>query len=641
MAQLNLFYRAFKDYRKAIQNERESKLLRKEIAGKDSDDKVIFTQSICTIDEDWVKAIEDGLVFIGKSIDEDRQFIRSEGSVDPIEKVRHVSRETTEHLARHSNLITHITYDEKGEQDLMPEKLYTVERLNNYAVYENRFLYMVLCTLDSFVSERYNRIVRETNAYHGVAHLHKTVTAGKRKIEYTFDLDESSDDDPFIRSRSSLGSLLERLERIQRSIFYYLHTPLISEVAKADKLKPPVTKTNVLRMDKNFKEVVALYEYIAAYTGDGFTITRQEHAVDFKKSDVAEQFSEPVLLLSFLAYEHGMDLGEMLKRQYEEEEIERRAAEERELKEKLAATRAKLKAQKIPPEEYILLLEKRISDMEKGERELLSAKERIDELETQNGELQNQIEARVREIALLNEQHAAELRRRDEQYDELKLTLDSQAAAHAEEIAGLRKAGEEEIARITEEHDAKYREAEGQLTQSERQNAELKNKLDGVNEKYAVSLARLTALRKEHGLIADSEDFTSEQAFTELEHELEVFTKFVRGEWKNARQLLRKEIFGKWKQSLKSKNDKNDINNKNVSGSAYGDMAADLTAEPAVREAAASEISDSEISMSDVTETSPVQKIEEKHTEAEKIPADENVDGEGTAVTRDAEDRDE
>lgn len=570
MAQLNLFYRAFKDYRKAIEDERESKLLRKEIVNKDSDDKVSFTQSICTIEEDWIKAIEDGLIFIGKCIDEDRQFIRSEGTVDPIEKVRHVSRETSEHLAKHSNLITHITYNEKGEQELMPEKLYTVERLNNYAVYENRFLYLVLTTLDSFVSERYNRIVRETNAYHGVAHLHKTVTAGKRKIEYTFDLDESSDDDPFIRSRSSLGALLERLERIQRSLFYYLHTPLITEVAKADKLKPPVTKTNVLRMDKNFKEVVTLYEYIAAYTGDGFTITRQEHIVDFKKNDVAEQFSEPVLLLSFLAYEHGMDLGDMLKQQYAEEEIERRAAEEREFKEKLASTRARLKEKKISPEEYIILLEKRIADMEKGERELITAKERIDELETQNGELQSQIDARVQEIAALNEQHSEELRRRDEQYDELKLTLDAQATAHAEELAELRRLDEEEIARLNEEHNAKTREADELLRQSGQQNADLKQQLNSTGEKYAVAIARLTALRKEHGLITDSEDFTSEAAFTELEHELEVFNNFVRGEWKEAKLLLRKDVFGKWKQSLKVKKDKKD---KNVNDAA-SDAAA-------------------------------------------------------------------
>ena len=113
--------------------------------------------------------IERGLGFIEKAINEERQFIRSEGEVAPIEKIKHVSRESVEHLARHSNLITR----ENEDGDLMPEKLYTVERLNNYAVYENRFLYMVLLRLADFVSVRYDRIVKLTNTYRGESAVQK------------------------------------------------------------------------------------------------------------------------------------------------------------------------------------------------------------------------------------------------------------------------------------------------------------------------------------------------------------------------------------------------------------------------------------------------------------------------------------
>ena len=164
MTQWDLFYRAFREYGKILQKDREGASLRDAIVHADESDKITVIRTECRIEEDWVEAIEHGLVFIGKAIDEERQFIRSSGEVEPIEKVKHVSRESVEHLARHSNLISR--KPPEGE-DLMPEKLYTVERLNNYAVYENRFLYMMLCRLNDFISLRYNRIVRETNTYRG------------------------------------------------------------------------------------------------------------------------------------------------------------------------------------------------------------------------------------------------------------------------------------------------------------------------------------------------------------------------------------------------------------------------------------------------------------------------------------------
>ena len=61
----------------------------------------------CIVDESWIERIEQGMNFVGKAIDEERRFIRVNGEVQPIEKVRKVSKESVQHLARHSDLITH------------------------------------------------------------------------------------------------------------------------------------------------------------------------------------------------------------------------------------------------------------------------------------------------------------------------------------------------------------------------------------------------------------------------------------------------------------------------------------------------------------------------------------------------------
>ncbi len=549
MSQLDLFYRAFKEYRAALQKEHESKLLRDELSQDTENDKVSVTQVTCSVDEDWVAAIEHGLVYIGKAIDEERQFIRSEGEVQPIEKVRSVSRETAEHLARHSNLITRAP---KEGEDLLPEKLFTVERLNNYAVYENRFLYMVLCMLNDFISLRYNRIIRETNTYRGEAMLHKEVTSGKRRVTCEVTLRETSDDDPYLRSRNQLGEVLGRLERLQRTVYFYLRTPLMSEVAKADKLKPPITKTNVLRMDKNFKEVVVLYEYLLAYTRDGFTISREERTVDLRARTVAEEFAEPVLLLSFLTYEHGMGLEDALRKAYEAEENRRREEEQRALQEQLAAMRSRLRAREVTPEEYILLLEKRVRELEKEGERFAQAQEQIAALEGERKELAEQLEKKDEEIAALNEAHAEEIAQREEQADALRSRIDKEAAEHAAAIAELTRVKTEEIDKLNERSRMEIERLEGRIRETRGEKEALSRSLDERNEQYALLHARLTALRREHGLMTELDDRTSEAAFNELEHELEVLAHYVRGEWTSAKRLLRREILGEWLQNLRA-----------------------------------------------------------------------------------------
>ena len=551
MGHLDVFYRAFRAYREALQKEHESKLLRDELVKEGTDEKVCVTQVTCHVEQDWVDAIDKGLVFIGKAIDEERQFIRSEGEVQPIEKVRHVSRESAEHLARHSNLITRAPAE--GE-DLLPEKLYTVERLNNYAVYENRFLYMVLCLLNDFISLRYNQIVRETNTYRGETTLHKSVTSGKRRLQCDIVLKEASDDDPYLRNRNELGEVLSRLERLQRSVYYYLHTPLMSEVAKADKLKPPVTKTNVLRMDKNFKEVVALYEFIVAYTRDGFTVTRQEHVVDLKDRAIAEEFSEPVLLMSFLTYEHGMDISDALRAEYEAEERRRREEEQRALREQVDAMRRRMREKGCTPEEYILLLERRNGELEKESEQLVRARATITALGEEKTALQKTIERCQEEIAQLNAAHTAELSRRDEQEETLRRKADEAEAEHAAALVEFTRKKADEIAALMAKNEQTVQELDTRLQQNDAKCAQLETTLGEREEQCALLHARLTALRREHGLLTDTDDYTSEAAFTELEHELEVLAKYARSQWTTAKQLLRREVFGGWLRARTAKN---------------------------------------------------------------------------------------
>ena len=134
MRRLDCYYRGFKDYRRATADRTGCMKDRKRIADSNREqDKLESIKYLCKIKEDWVAAIEEGLVYVEKAVAEERQFIRTNGEVVPIEKVKKISKDSVEHLERHSDMITHVP---ENEDDLLvPDELYMVEKLSDYAVY--------------------------------------------------------------------------------------------------------------------------------------------------------------------------------------------------------------------------------------------------------------------------------------------------------------------------------------------------------------------------------------------------------------------------------------------------------------------------------------------------------------------------
>ena len=105
MSLLDIYYRAFKGYRKQTADNTGCEKDRRVLAESNPDgDRLQSTKYLCKIEEDWIKAIEEGLVFVEKAVAEERQFIRTNGEVVPIEKVKKISKDSVEHLAKHSDL---------------------------------------------------------------------------------------------------------------------------------------------------------------------------------------------------------------------------------------------------------------------------------------------------------------------------------------------------------------------------------------------------------------------------------------------------------------------------------------------------------------------------------------------------------
>ena len=224
MNHLDVYYRALIDYRTNTLTNRECVAQRNAVTKANTESDIITVKRMfCTVEEDWVNAIEAGLIHIEKAINEQRQFIRSNGEVIPIEKVKHVSKDSVEHLAKHSNLITR---EVEGE-DIIPEHLYTVERLSDFAVYENRFLYMLLCYLRDFITLRYDKILESSNTYDANMTMNKTIKINKRTIKYEVNLAEIRRDDDYLRNHNEAKEIIDRIDLLLKSVIAFLSTPLM------------------------------------------------------------------------------------------------------------------------------------------------------------------------------------------------------------------------------------------------------------------------------------------------------------------------------------------------------------------------------------------------------------------------------
>ena len=662
MNYLDVYYRALIDYRKNTVPSRDCLSQRSAtVKANAKEDRVRVVRKICTIETDWVEAIEKGLEHVDKAIREERQFIRSNGDVVDIEKVRSVSKDSVVHLAQHSNLITRY---EEGE-DVVPDKLYVVERLNDYAVYENRFLYMLLCYLRDFISVRYNAILDLEYTYNGSMSMTKKVDMPKRHLQLEIKLEEQRKDDPYLKARSQSKDAIYRVKTILELVHAFLSTPLMEEVAKVAMIKPPITKTNVLRMNHNFRGALALYEFVSSYDKPGYIVTEEAHNLQPFRLDMADEFSEIVLLSSFLTYEYGMNIKSELQLAFDAEEQRRAQEQKQRQREQIKAMRRRIEEMGESPEEYMLMLEKRNrllevdsdnlvlakQEIEQLKGELLQTKQERDELKAEVERLQNRIEAmkkaHAEELERLHTEYKEKIRSLIEAYEqekaELQQAMADMAESHRIAVAEMQEAHRLELGRINEEHRltvermaeehrltvermteehrltvermteehritvetmkadhrrtvaqmeeqynsvmlqvvrgheramedtvaaykdriesirADWRERMLQMQEQDCEHTQRIRELTATSEQLsdalALSQARLLALRVEHGLITPVEDFTSREAFEELEHQREVFKRFFKKQWNKVKRAIRKDALDAYKDAVKEGTD--------------------------------------------------------------------------------------
>lgn len=213
-------------------------------------------------DYSWLDKIEETLLYIDDIVRNPKKFIVQEEEVVPVERAKKITLETIRHLAQHTNFIQKI----EDDGTVTPNKVLNVHKEESYDIYENRFIYSLLCNLNTFMQRR--KKVTENGSF---CNIEKNLTynaktkLGTENIAVSIELSSSSYDD--LNAVSSNGTVKERVEKIELIISDYFNSPFIKELMTGNivMVKSPIRKTNVILKNPNFQKALELWEFIEQY----------------------------------------------------------------------------------------------------------------------------------------------------------------------------------------------------------------------------------------------------------------------------------------------------------------------------------------------------------------------------------------
>lgn len=465
----------------------------------------------CKVSTDWIENIEAALPFLENAVRQNRQFILRQGETVPIERAKRVSRASVEHLSRHSELIT---TEPQPQEELRPDKIYITENVGTYTIYENRFLYMLLCYLRDFAGLRYQKILALAASFSSDIAISKKITDRNRTIQFQLNYSEIAQGGE--DSDSQAAPAIQRIKSILQATELLLRTELMKEVSLAPLLKPPISRTNVMLHDPNFKVAFELYRFLSEYTQDGYEKLERYRHSGTPDEEVKQDFAALISVTSYLSYRVG-GLREELEERFQTEQQRRKEEAARLNREKLAALKQQLGELNGPACEYILALEQQLRALE--EKDIQTEQEKALRLEAE-----------------------ARLEAAGEQLDALRAAaaeLEGTLQQKTEENRSLTRENEQiqqQMQKQLQQAEERMEQQRQQLTQElEQQKQQFLREYEDLAEKYRLARARSRQLSSEDG------ECCTKEAFAELEQEFEAFRRFYEQQWKLTKKQIRKE----------------------------------------------------------------------------------------------------
>lgn len=475
MVDFSKYYRSYKYMQDMLKSDFTHNYIEEALKdGDEGKDSIFGKTNEKVIDMDWVIAIEETLPYIQKAIDEQRRFIKQAENVVRIKKAK---------------------------------KILTVEREEGFAIYENRVLLTLIHKALMFVDDKYSKMKDVPNDSYNNITMNRHLELNQQKLDfsvnYVNEKHESLAEDLDVEDIESLSDF-DRIRRIRQGLNECLATPLMKEIAKEPQVKPPLTQTNLLKENPNFKKAVELWNFLDTYKKQGFELVGEEYngkMTDENKKDVYLAMEFQHFMMSITT---NPALRKMLQEKYEEENA--LAKEEADRPEKVKEMVLEAQTEAVHKEE----IEKLTAEITELKQKIAEQKQKIEEqaniIKTQEGKiaaLENERESHAKQVEQMNADFAEKTRIAEENFanrlSAKQKEFDDAQTAHNEYVTKLNTDNANKIAELNTNHSNEVAQLK----------SDYENRIDTINKENATATANLKS-DYEGQLTSMKADYTSQ-----------------------------------------------------------------------------------------------------------------------------------
>lgn len=475
MVDFSKYYRSYKYMQDMLKSDFTHNYIEEALKdGDEGKDSIFGKTNEKVIDMDWVIAIEETLPYIQKAIDEQRRFIKQAENVVRIKKAK---------------------------------KILTVEREEGFAIYENRVLLTLIHKALMFVDDKYSKMKDVPNDSYNKITMNRHLELNQQKLDFSVNYvnedHESLAEDLDIEDIESLSDF-DRIRRIRQGLNECLATPLMKEIAKEPQVKPPLTQTNLLKENPNFKKAVELWSFLDTYKKQGFELVGEEYngkMTDENKEDVYLAMEFQHFMMSITT---NPALRKMLQEKYEEENA--LAKEEADRPEKVKEMVLEAQTEAVRKEE----IEKLTAEITELKQKIAEQKQKIEEqaniIKTQEGKiaaLENERESHAKQVEQMNADFAEKTRIAEENFanrlSAKQKEFDDAQTAHNEYVTKLNTDNANKIAELNTNHSNEVAQLK----------SDYENRIDTINKENATATANLKS-DYEGQLTSMKADYTSQ-----------------------------------------------------------------------------------------------------------------------------------
>ncbi len=475
MVDFSKYYRSYKYMQDMLKSDFTHNYIEEALKdGDEGKDSILGKTNEKVIDMDWVIAIEETLPYIQKAIDEQRRFIKQAENVVRIKKAK---------------------------------KILTVEREEGFAIYENRVLLTLIHKALMFVDDKYSKMKDVPNDSYNNITMNRHLELNQQKLDFSVNYlnenHESLAEDLDVEDIESLSDF-DRIRRIRQGLNECLATPLMKEIAKEPQVKPPLTQTNLLKENPNFKKAVELWSFLDTYKKQGFELVGEEYngkMTDENKEDVYLAMEFQHFMMSITT---NPALRKMLQEKYEEENA--LAKEEADRPEKVKEMVLEAQTEAVSKEE----IEKLTAEITELKQKIAEQKQKIEEqaniIKTQEGKiaaLENERESHAKQVEQMNADFAEKTRIAEENFanrlSAKQKEFDDAQTAHNEYVTKLNTDNANKIAELNTNHSNEVAQLK----------SDYENRIDTINKENATATANLKS-DYEGQLTSMKADYTSQ-----------------------------------------------------------------------------------------------------------------------------------